>query len=180
VIRKFACLLSALLFSGAAHAHAEFLLIPTAAWSLPAASWNLRCSYPTILRRKNSPSTCLPVSRCARATSPRPTSCSSPPYRSSYLEKEDNPDIPYYRGYSDVLVKVGETDGIQLATTLRKGTGADPYSMELDLSYPLKTAKLGNLGGYLHLQYFNGYGESLIDYNRKVRSQFRIGLMTTR
>jgi phospholipase A1/A2 len=98
----------------------------------------------------------------------------------SYLEKEDNPDIPYYRGYSDVLVKVGETDGIQLATTLRKGTGADPYSAELDLSYPLKIAKLGNLGGYLHLQYFNGYGESLIDYNRKVRSQFRIGLMITR
>ena len=98
----------------------------------------------------------------------------------SYLEKEDNPDIPYYRGYSDVLVKAGETDGIQLATTLRKGTGADPYSVEFDLSYPLKTAKLGNLGGYLHLQYFNGYGESLIDYNRKVRSQFRIGLMITR
>ena len=98
----------------------------------------------------------------------------------SYLEKEDNPDIPYYRGYSDVLVKVGETDGIQLATTLRKGTGQDPYSVQLDLSYPLKTAMLGNLGGYLHLQYFNGYGESLIDYNRKVRSQFRIGLMITR
>ena len=97
-----------------------------------------------------------------------------------YVEKEDNPDIPYYRGYSDVLVKVGETDGIQLATTLRKGTGQDPYSVQLDLSYPLKTATLGNFGGYLHLQYFNGYGESLIDYNRKVRSQFRIGLMITR
>jgi outer membrane phospholipase A len=97
-----------------------------------------------------------------------------------YLEKSDNPDIPYYRGYSDVLVKVGATDGIQLATTMRKGTGQDPYSVELDLSYPLKTATLGNLGGYLHLQYFNGYGESLLDYNRKVRSQFRIGLMITR
>ena len=97
-----------------------------------------------------------------------------------YLEKEDNPDIPYYRGYSDVLVKVGQTDGMQLATTLRKGTGEDPYSVELDLSYPLKVARLGNLGGYLHLQYFNGYGESLIDYNHKVRSQFRVGLMITR
>ena len=98
----------------------------------------------------------------------------------SYLEKSDNSDIPYYRGYSDVLVKVGLTDGIQLATTLRKGTGQDPYSMQLDFSYPLKTATLGNLGGYLHLQYFNGWGESLLDYNRKVQSQFRIGLMITR
>ena len=98
----------------------------------------------------------------------------------TYLEKSDNPDIPYYRGYSDVLVKVGETDGIQLATTLRKGTGDDPYSVQLDFSFPLKTATLGNLGGYLHLQYFNGYGESLLDYNRHVQSQFRIGLMITR
>lgn len=97
-----------------------------------------------------------------------------------YLEKADNPDIPFYRGYSDVLVKIGESEGAQLATTLRKGAGADPYSVQLDLSFPLKTARLGNLGGYLHLQYFNGYGESLLDYNSRVRSQFRIGLMITR
>jgi len=98
----------------------------------------------------------------------------------AYLEKSDNPDIPYYRGYSDMLFKVGSIDGTQLATTVRKGTGKDPYSAELDLSIPLKTAKLGNLGGYLHLQYFNGFGESLLDYNRRVLPQFRIGLMITR
>jgi outer membrane phospholipase A len=98
----------------------------------------------------------------------------------AYLEKEDNPDIAYYRGYSDVLIKAGSIDGIQLASTLRKGTGAAPYSVELDLSIPLKTPVLGNLGGYLHLQYFDGYGESLLDYNKKLRSQFRIGLMITR
>jgi len=98
----------------------------------------------------------------------------------TYMEKEDNPDIAYYRGYTDLLVKVGATDGVQLGSTLRKGTGAAPYSVQLDLSIPLKTRKLGNLGGYLYLQYFDGYGESLIDYNRKVPSQFRIGLMITR
>jgi len=98
----------------------------------------------------------------------------------SYLEKEDNPDMPYYRGYTDLLVKVGATNGVQLATTMRKGTGQEPYSVQLDLSIPLGTPKLGNLGGYLHLQYFDGYGESLLDYNRKVHDQFRIGLMITR
>jgi outer membrane phospholipase A len=98
----------------------------------------------------------------------------------AYLEKSDNPDMPFYRGYSDVLVKAGKDDGIQLATTLRKGTGREPYSVELDLSIPLDIAKLGNFGGYLHLQYFNGYGESLLDYNRRVQPQFRLGLMITR
>ena len=98
----------------------------------------------------------------------------------TYLEKEDNPDIAEYRGYGDYLIKVGETDGLQLATTLRKGTSKDAYSAQFDLSYPLKTATFGNLGGYLHLQYFEGYGESLLDYNRHVRPQFRIGLMITR
>jgi outer membrane phospholipase A len=97
-----------------------------------------------------------------------------------YLEKEENPDIAEYRGYVDLLLKIGETDGLQLASTLRKGTRAEAYSVQLDVSYPLKKPTFGNLGGYLHLQYFNGYGESLIDYNQKVHSQFRVGLMMTR
>ncbi|HWA12705.1 MAG TPA: phospholipase A [Burkholderiales bacterium] len=98
----------------------------------------------------------------------------------AYLEKEDNPDIGEYRGYGDYLVKLGALDGLQLATTLRKGTSRDAYSAQFDLSYPLKTATFGNLGGYLHVQFFEGYGESLLDYNRHVRPQFRVGLMITR
>jgi len=98
----------------------------------------------------------------------------------TYTEKDDNPDIPEYRGYGDYLIKIGAVDGLQLATTLRKGTAKDPYSAEFNLSYPLKGPTFGNLGGYLHLQYFEGYGESLLDYNQHVRPQFRIGLMITR
>ncbi len=97
-----------------------------------------------------------------------------------YLEDEENPDISEYRGYVDLLVKIGETDGLQLASTLRKGTRSEAYSFQLDASYPLKKPTFGNLGGYLHLQYFSGYGESLIDYNQHVHNQFRIGLMITR
>lgn len=97
-----------------------------------------------------------------------------------YLDKEENPDISDYRGYADFLIRIGETDGWQLASTLRKGTRSDAYSFELNLSYPLKKPTFGNLGGYLHLQYFNGYGEGLIDYNSRFPPQFRVGLMISR
>jgi outer membrane phospholipase A len=63
---------------------------------------------------------------------------------------------------------------------VRKGTRSDAYCYLLDASYPLKKPTFGNLGGYLHLQYFSGYGESLLDYNVRLRPQFRVGLMITR
>jgi len=97
-----------------------------------------------------------------------------------YIDKQENPDIAEYRGYVDLLLKIGKWNGLQLASTFRKGTRAEAYSIQLDASYPLKKSTFGNLAGYLHLQYFNGYGENLIDYDRHVRPQFRIGLMITR
>ena len=33
-----------------------------------------------------------------------------------------------------------------------------------------------NMNGYLHLQYFNGYGETLLGYDQRNRSQIGIGL----
>jgi outer membrane phospholipase A len=97
-----------------------------------------------------------------------------------YLDKEENPDIDDYRGNVDFLVRLGREDGWMLDTTLRRGHQSGKGSVQVDASYPLEIATFGNLGGYLHLQYFNGYGESLLDYNLKSRSQFRIGLMVTR
>lgn len=97
-----------------------------------------------------------------------------------YIDKDENPDIDDYRGNVDFLVRLGREDSWQLDTTLRRGWESDSGSVQVDASYPLRVATFGNLGGYLHLQYFNGYGESLVDYNVKLRSQFRIGLMVTR
>jgi outer membrane phospholipase A len=98
----------------------------------------------------------------------------------TYLEKSDNPNIADYRGYGELLIKYGKKDKWQIATKLRKGTNAHVGSVEVDLSYPLRSAALGNLNGYLLLQYFNGYGETILDYDQKFESQFRIGLMLVR
>ncbi|PIE43492.1 MAG: phospholipase [Gammaproteobacteria bacterium] len=78
---------------------------------------------------------------------------------------DDNPDIEDYMGHFE-LMAVYKQDRLQysaLARLSHKGKGA----LELDMSFPL----WGRLKGYV--QYFNGYAESLIDYNH--RSQ-RIGL----
>jgi phospholipase A1/A2 len=95
-----------------------------------------------------------------------------------YLEKSENPDIQDYRGYVDLNVTLGKEDSWQLTGLFRKGSQG--FSTELDLSYPLRAVALGNLNGYLLLQFFDGYGESILDYNRRVPSQLRLGLMVVR
>lgn len=95
-----------------------------------------------------------------------------------YLEKADNPDIDKYRGHVDLTMKLGARDGLLLASEWRRGSRG--FRMEIDLSYPLGAITRNRLGGYLQLQYVNGYGESLLDYNLKSPAQFRIGYMLVR
>ncbi|MGK0476189.1 MAG: phospholipase A1 [Oleispira sp.] len=80
----------------------------------------------------------------------------------------DNPDITNFLGYGDVfyLSKIGNHS---ISATIRNNLNFDENlgSIELDWTYPLP----GNIKGFI--QYFNGYGESLIDYNQY---QERIGI----
>lgn len=97
----------------------------------------------------------------------------------TYLDKEDNTDIDEYRGYADLNLRLGRVDGWLFSATMRKGThhlGA----LQLDASYPIRQPFFANAGGYIHFQYFNGYGESLIDYDVKASSQFRVGVSIVR
>lgn len=83
-------------------------------------------------------------------------------------EGDDNPDIQKYMGYGDVfyLRKFGKHSfAITARNNLR--TGENLGSVELDWTFPLP----GGMKGFV--QYFNGYGESLIDYNQY---QERIGV----
>jgi outer membrane phospholipase A len=94
----------------------------------------------------------------------------------NYIAESDNPDIDDYRGYVDWLFGVGSKGGLDFWGVLRKGTRSDYGSVELSASYPLSKLSGGDLTGWLMLQYFNGYGESLLDYNRKLDSQVRLGI----
>ncbi len=94
----------------------------------------------------------------------------------NYIAESDNRDIEDYRGYVDWLFGVGSKGGLDFWAVLRKGTRSDFGSIELNASYPLSKLSGGDLTGWLMLQYFNGYGESLLDYNRKLDSQWRLGI----
>ena len=98
----------------------------------------------------------------------------------AYAHKQDsNADIADYRGYVDLLVKYGSPDGWQLATTLRKGTKSTYGSVDVQLTYPFAKLFGNSWGGYLFLNYFNGYAEDLLSYNQH-RWAARIGFAVSR
>lgn len=94
----------------------------------------------------------------------------------NYIAAEENPDLKDYRGYIDWLIGFGSKGGLDFWATLRKGTRSNFGSAELNLSYPLSKLSGGDLTGWLMLQYFGGYGESLLDYQRKLDAQVRLGI----
>ncbi|MEJ0003336.1 MAG: phospholipase A [Pararobbsia sp.] len=96
-----------------------------------------------------------------------------------YLEKSENPDIARYRGYTDLLIKYGNPDGLELATTLRKGSSNGRGSIDAQLTYPMQKLFGAGFGGYVWLGGFSGYGETLIDYNRRTNA-VRLGFSISR
>jgi phospholipase A1/A2 len=94
----------------------------------------------------------------------------------NYIADNENPDLKNYRGYVDWLLGFGSKGGLDFWATLRKGTRSDFGSVELNASYPLSKLSGGDLTGWLMLQYFGGYGESLLDYRSKLDSQLRLGI----
>ncbi|MDY7578022.1 phospholipase A [Herbaspirillum sp. RTI4] len=91
----------------------------------------------------------------------------------------DNPDIAQYRGHMDLRILLQQPNGFGLATTLRKGSKSSTGSIETQFTYPMAELIPGT-AGYLMASYFSGYGESLLTYNQKQTSQFRIGYALSR
>lgn len=92
----------------------------------------------------------------------------------------DNPDLDEYRGYADLAAAWGKFDSWKIAGTLRTGTKNDAGSIEVAVTYPLDRLISRDIGAFVMLQYFSGWGESLIDYDVKRPSQVRLGFALVR
>ncbi len=90
----------------------------------------------------------------------------------------DNPDLNDYRGYMDLTASLGKNDSVNLAVYLRAGQNFKRGAMQVDLTYPLDVL-FKNFAGYFLVQYWNGYGESLINYNKRSET-IRFGVSLVR
>jgi outer membrane phospholipase A len=90
-----------------------------------------------------------------------------------YLDKEENPDIQRYRGFVDWRVRYGDRQRSWIATA-RAGT-AGKGSLTLDWFERTRESGIGPVSGYVHVQFFAGYGEDILDYNVRRKSQLRLG-----
>ncbi|MFC0336152.1 phospholipase A1 [Kushneria avicenniae] len=92
----------------------------------------------------------------------------APFWRVPESEKDDdNPDIENYVGYADITLNYLFDNGHEVTWLARGNPGKGNFGNQLDYSFPLH----GKIRGFL--QYYEGYGESLIDYDHYNR---RIGL----
>jgi len=96
----------------------------------------------------------------------------------AYIEKGDNPDIQDYRGFGQLETSFWHKDW-KASVLIRRGK-AGKGSTQADLSYPLKGLFPRAGGGFLHMQYFDGEGDTLLEYNQSRDPQFRIGFSIVR
>ncbi len=97
----------------------------------------------------------------------------------SYLDKDENPDIAHYRGYADWLVRYGDESEWVLSGRMRVGTGGHTGT-QFDISIPFRKPLFARTGGFVYLQLFSGYGETLLDYNQRHPAQLRVGFSIVR
>lgn len=97
-----------------------------------------------------------------------------------YVERDENTDINDYRGHATLLLSTGKRNATQYRLAWRQGDQAEHYSLQLDVSHPLRRQYFANTGGFLYAQIFSGYGETLLDYKLKRPTQFRIGFAVAR
>lgn len=89
---------------------------------------------------------------------------------------EGNPDLEDYYGHAEVFGALRFGDGLHVTATGRLGDHPDRGALQVDLTYPLRRLRVD---AYFHLQYFNGYTESLLEY-REHHHTVRLGVSFVR
>ncbi|MGP9545304.1 phospholipase A [Psychrobacter sp. AOP7-B1-25] len=74
---------------------------------------------------------------------------------------DDNPDIEDYMGYGDIKFLYDLSDQQSISGTLRYNPSTNKGAAQIDYIYPISD----NVNGMVQL--FQGYGESIIDYNHE-------------
>jgi len=98
----------------------------------------------------------------------------SPRFKRYFALGGETSEYADYAGYVDWKLRWAQDHGLLLSALYRQGD-AGRRTVQLEAAWPLSRTFL-HMNGYLHLQYFNGYGETLLGYNQRNESQFRIGL----
>lgn len=91
-----------------------------------------------------------------------------------YFSVRNNPDYADYAGHVDWKLRWAQDNGLVLTGLYRQGREGRNTS-QIEAAWPLRRTFL-NMNGYLHVQYFKGYGETLLGYNHKSDGQIRVGI----
>lgn len=98
----------------------------------------------------------------------------APRVKAYFKMDEDNKDYRDYAGNVDWKLRFAQDNGLVLTGLYRHGR-AGHNATTLEAAWPLRRTFL-NMNGYFHVQYFKGYGETILGYNQKSDGQLRIGL----
>lgn len=96
------------------------------------------------------------------------------PRLKGYFATRNNPDYADYAGHVDWKLRWAQDNGLVLTGLYRHGHN-NHNTTQIEAAWPLRRTFL-NMNGYLHVQYFKGYGETLLGYDRRSDSQVRIGI----
>jgi len=97
----------------------------------------------------------------------------SPRVKAYFLDNQ-NPDYSSYLGRVDWKLRWAQDDGLVLDALYQQGHHGR-HAVQLEAAWPLQRTFL-HMNGYLHVQFYQGYGETLLGYNLKADPQVRVGL----
>lgn len=96
------------------------------------------------------------------------------PRLKAYMGMKQNPDYGDFAGHVDWKLRWAQDNGLVLSGLYQQGRQGR-RTTQLEAAWPLQRTFL-HMNGYLHVQYFNGYGETLLGYNQRSGPQVRLGL----